>query len=115
MTKKPIVPSLEDELPQTKKEKKPSKIAQYFLPQPKPITDSSKIRLPKKPVKLRLLDRAPTSFNLGLTYIMLAGVVFVMILSNSILFWLIGIPTLYSFCRHIQLEKKKNKVVVDDS
>ena len=113
MTKKPIAPSLEDELPQTKKEKKSSKIAQYFLPQPKPITDSSKIRLPKKPVKLRLLDRAPTSFNLGLTYIMLAGVVFVMILSNSILFWLIGIPTLYSFCRHIQLEKKKNKVVVE--
>ena len=113
MTKKPTTPSLEDELPQTKKEKKPSKIARYFLPQPKPITDSSKIRLQKKPVKLRLLDRAPTSFNLGLTYIMLAGVVLVMILSNSILFWLIGIPTLYSFCRHIQLEKKKNKVVVE--
>ena len=110
MTKKPIAPSLEDELPQTKKEKKPSKIAQYFLPQPKPITDSSKIRLPKKPVKLRLLDRAPTSFNLGLTYIMLVGVVFVMILSNSILFWGIGVPTLYCFYRHIQLEKRKNKI-----
>ena len=115
MTKKPIAPSLEDELPQTKKEKKPSKIAQYFLPQPKPITDSSKIRLPKKPVKLRLLDRAPTSFNLGLTYIMLVGVVFVMILSNSILFWGIGVPTIYSFYRHIKLERKKSNVVIDDS
>ena len=114
MTKKPIVPSLEDELPQTKKEKKPSKIAQFFLPQPKPITHPSEIKLPKKAIKLRLLERAPTSFNLGLTYIMLAGVVFVMILSNSILFWLIGIPTLYSFYRHIQLEKRKNKVVIEE-
>ena len=114
MTKKPIAPSLEDELPQTKKEKKPSKIAQYFQPKLIPVTTPSKIRLPKKPVKLRLLERAPTSFNLGLTYIMLAGVVFVMILSNSILFWLIGIPTLYSFYRHIQLEKRKNKVVIEE-
>ena len=114
MTKKPIAPSLEDEHPQTKKEKKPSKIARFFLPQPKPVTHPSKIRLPKKPVKLRLLERAPTSFNLGLTYIMLVGVVIVMILSNSILFWLIGIPTLYLFYRHIQLEKKKNKVVVEE-
>jgi hypothetical protein len=104
MTKKVKVSSLEDEF-FLKKEKKPSKFAQFFFPKSKPTTSMSKIELPKKP--LNLLNRPPASFNLGLTYIMLAILCFVMVLSNNIAFWLIGIPTIYAFYRHIKLEKKR--------
>ena len=91
------------------KKKKQSKFSQFFSPKPKttPVTQKSKVQ--KQPFKLNLLSKAPVSFNLGLTYIMLIGVVIVMIGSENTIVWGICIATLYCFYRHIKLERKINQ------
>jgi len=111
MTKKEDIKSLEDEFyhVKKKKEKKPSKLAQFFLPKPKATSNIPKIKSPKKPLKLDLLSRTPASFNLGLTYIMMVGLVAVMIIGANGLVWLLGVPTIYCFYRHIKLEQKSSE------
>ena len=87
---------------------------QFFNPIPKPAHDVSKIKAPKKQIKLRLLERAPLSFNVGLAGIWVAILVVIMVMADSVLIWGIGIPTIYVLYRLIHLERLKNKAVVEE-